>query len=68
MQRRAAATAKAAAQPTAQQSQPAPATAADAAIVQHLLTTPLPQLMREAAALRDVSHPRIITFSPKVIV
>jgi len=30
-----------------------------------LLTTPLPELMREAAAVRDQGHSRIITFSPK---
>lgn len=42
------------------------ASADNGELVQRLLTTPLQQLMREAAAVRDEGHPRIITFSPKV--
>lgn len=33
--------------------------------LEHLLHTPLPELMSAAAALRDQRH-RVITFSPKV--
>lgn len=43
-----------------------PATSVDDAVVSRLLSTPLAELMHEAAAVRDDSHPRIITFSPKV--
>lgn len=39
---------------------------ADEATMHRLLQTPLPQLMQEAAALRDKGHGRVVTFSPKV--
>jgi hypothetical protein len=41
------------------------AAADEAGMLQHLLSIPLPDLMQQAAAMRDVAHPRIITFSPK---
>jgi hypothetical protein len=41
------------------------AAADEAGLLQHLLSTPLPDLMQQAADLRDEAHPRIITFSPK---
>ncbi|GBF97862.1 hypothetical protein Rsub_11212 [Raphidocelis subcapitata] len=40
----------------------------DAALIDSLLATPLPDLMREAARLRDEGHPRVVTFSPKVFI
>lgn len=42
----------------------APATPQQA-LVRRLLDTPLPQLMAEAAALRDQGHGNVVTFSPK---
>lgn len=35
--------------------------------IRRLLDAPLPELMAEAAAVRDEGHPRVITFSPKVL-
>jgi hypothetical protein len=42
------------------------AASVDDAAVSRLLSTPLAELMQEAAAVRDEAHSRIITFSPKV--
>lgn len=39
----------------------------DDSTIQRLLDAPLPELMAEAAAVRDEGHPRIVTFSPKVL-
>jgi biotin synthase-like enzyme len=39
-----------------------------AALNERLLSTPLPELMSEAAALRDAEHGAVITFSPKVFI
>eukprot|EP00879_Flechtneria_rotunda_P032285 GHRR01035466.1.p1 GENE.GHRR01035466.1~~GHRR01035466.1.p1 ORF type:complete len:141 (+),score=32.95 GHRR01035466.1:181-603(+) len=44
-----------------------PAAAFTSHVAERLLATPLPELMAEAAAIRDQAH-RHITFSPKVFI
>lgn len=38
----------------------------DAATLQRLLSSSVAELMQEAVTVRDLGHPRVITFSPKV--
>ena len=40
----------------------------DASLIRHLETTPLPDLMREAANMRDAAHGRLMSYSRKVFI